>query len=146
MIFRAKNFWMMNSGWTFNGQNFDESMIGDNVGFIYLITNLDNGRKYIGQKGFWSKKIKVTKGIKKRIKVQSDWMDYYGSCQELLNDIQSLGKEKFKREILSLHKAKGVLNYVESKMQFELGVLESDDYYNRIINCRVNQSHLKTLL
>ena len=133
------------SDWTFKGQLFD-GVIGDNVGFIYLITNTINGRKYVGQKGFWTRKTKITKGVKKKIKVESDWRDYYGSCQELLNDISELGKENFTREILSLHKAKGVMNYVESKMQFDLKVLESDEYYNRIINCRINQSHLKTLL
>lgn len=119
-------------------------MIGDFHGFVYLITNLLNERKYIGKKFFWShrsKKVKNKKRRKHTIK-ESDWKTYYGSCDELLADIEKHGKENFKREILSLHKTKGDTNYNEAKQQFIREVLETEmteglrEYYNSNIMSR----------
>ena len=133
----------MGLNWEYNGKDFTEDLVGNNYGFVYQITNLTNGRKYIGKKFFYSAKTKQVKGKKKKIKVPSDWQTYYGSSAELTKDVLSLGHEKFKREILHLCLSKGDCGYLEAKEQFVNGALESDDYYNTWIMVRVRKSHLK---
>ena len=129
--------------WQYKGKDFTEDLIGDNYGFVYQITNLTNGRKYIGKKFFYSAKTKQVKGKRKKIKVSSDWQTYYGSSAELSKDVLSLGHDKFKREILHLCLSKGDCGYLEAKEQFVRGALESNDYYNTWIMVRVRKSHLK---
>jgi hypothetical protein len=133
----------MGINWTYNNEDFTEDLIGDNYGFVYQITNLTNGRKYIGKKFFYSAKTKQVKGKRKKIKVQSDWQTYYGSSAELAKDVLSLGQDRFNREILHLCLSKGDCGYLEAKEQFVRGALESDDYYNTWIMVRVRKSHLK---
>ena len=133
----------MGLNWQYNGVDFTEDLIGDNYGFVYQITNLTNGRKYIGKKFFYSSKTKQVKGKKKKIKVQSDWQTYYGSSVELVKDVLSLGNENFTREILHLCHSKGECGYLEAKEQFIRGVLESEEYYNTWIMVRVRNSHIK---
>ena len=131
--------------WNYNGTEFTEEMIGDNYGFVYLITNKLTGRKYIGKKFFYSSKTKVVKGKKKKIKVSSDWQTYYGSSAEVTKDVLQLGQENFSREIIYLCKSKGECGYLEAKEQFLKGALECDDYYNTWIMVRVRKSHIKGL-
>ena len=133
----------MGINWKYQDKDFTEDLIGDNYGFVYQITNLTNGRKYIGKKFFYSAKTKQVKGKKKKFKVSSDWQTYYGSSAELAKDVLSLGHDKFKREILHLCLSKGDCGYLEAKEQFVRGALESDDYYNTWIMVRVRKSHLK---
>ena len=130
--------------WTYGIKKFKSEDIGDHYGFVYLITCLENGKKYIGKKWFWSSRKKKIKGKKraKRIKLESDWQDYYGSSDALLKDIEKFGKDKFKREILILCKNKADATYHEARLQFEYRVLESDDFYNAWIFCRVRKSHI----
>jgi len=129
--------------WYFNNEEFQD--IGEYVGFVYLITNLTNGRKYIGKKNLYFSKSRQVKGKKKRFKVESDWRDYYGSNKELAADVEKLGKENFKREILRLCTTKGEFSYFEAKYQFDNNVLESDTYYNSWIMCRIHKKHLPFL-
>tara|TARA_Y100001954_G_C15749741_1_gene573007 strand:+ start:734 stop:1132 length:399 start_codon:yes stop_codon:yes gene_type:complete len=103
------------------GSLFDGSLIGDNYGFVYLITNLSNKRQYIGRKYFWQKR--KPRGGKRRVTSESDWRAYYGSCPELKEDIKLYGKDNFSREILSLHKTPGKVNYEETRQLFLHGVL-----------------------
>ena len=120
--------------WTFLERTFDSSDVGDYFGFVYLITNKSNQRQYIGRKYFWS--FRTPKGKKRKVKQESDWKKYYGSCPELKEDVKQFGKENFKREILSLHETKGKTNYEETRQLFVNNVLsESLDngnpkYYN----------------
>ena len=120
--------------WTYMERIFDSSDVGDYFGFVYCITNKTTGRKYIGRKYLWS--FRTPKGKKRKVKQESDWKKYYGSCPELKEDIKKYGKENFSREILSLHKTKGTCNYEETKQLFLNNVLsESLDngapaYYN----------------
>ena len=127
--------------WHFEGSPFLSEDIDDNFGFVYLITNLQNGRRYIGRKYFWS--FRTPKGKKRKVKQESDWKNYYGSCPELKEDIEKTGNRIFfKREILSLHKTKGRTNFEETRQLFINGVLtESLDtggpaYYNSNILSR----------
>ena len=133
----------MGLNWQYNDKDFTEDLIGENYGFVYQITNVVSGRKYIGKKFFYSARTKQVKGKKKRIKVSSDWQTYYGSSAELTKDVLSLGNEKFTREIIHLCLSKGDCGYLEAKEQFVRGALESNEYYNTWIMVRVRKSHLK---
>jgi hypothetical protein len=107
--------------WKYMGTVFDGSLIGDNWGFVYKITNKSNERQYIGRKYFWQKR--KPKGGKRRVTSESDWKRYYGSCPELKDDIKLFGKECFTREILSLHRTPGRVNYEETRQLFLHDVL-----------------------
>ena len=129
-----------------------EELPEDCVGFVYLIVNKANNRMYIGKKlakfsKTTYKTVKLKNGTKKKkrvkSKVDSDWLDYYGSSDELNRDVENLGKENFTREILFFCKSKAECSYVEAREQFGRKVLESDDYYNGQISVRVHGSHIK---
>jgi hypothetical protein len=107
--------------WKYNDKIFDTDDIGDYYGFVYLIINTSNQRKYIGRKYFWS--YRTPPGKKRKVKQESDWKKYYGSCPELKEDVKKYGKEIFSREILSLHKTKGQCNYEETRQLFNYNVL-----------------------
>jgi len=107
--------------WKYLESPFDGSLIGDNYGFVYKITNLANQRQYIGRKYFWQKR--KPKGSKRRVTSESDWKRYYGSCPELKDDIKLFGKDTFDREILSMHTTPGRVNYEETRQLFLHNVL-----------------------
>jgi len=111
-------------------------------GFIYLITNLETNRKYIGKKQMVSKRTRPPlKGKKrKRIEfVESDWRTYVSSSNEMVNDMQKIGKENFKFEILRFCDNKSQLAYYEAKEQFDKEVLIKEEYYNGMINLRLSK-------
>ena len=125
----------------------------DCVGFVYLISCNTSGRLYVGKKlakfsRTTYKTVKLKNGTKKkkkiRGKIDSDWMTYYGSSPNLTADIQTLGTDKFTREILYYCTSKSETSYIEAREQFERKVLESDDYYNGHIQVRVHGSHIKS--
>jgi len=136
--------------WTYQDQIVAE-LPEDCVGFVYLITNLTNDRKYIGKKlakfsKTTYKTVQLKNGTKKkkkiRSKIDSDWQEYFGSSKELLADVEKLGKENFKREILYYCCSKAECSYIEAREQFDRKVLESTDYYNGQISVRVHGSHI----
>jgi hypothetical protein len=126
--------------WRFNGEIFESSDIQDYFGFVYLISCSKNNRRYVGRKYFWS--FRTPKGKSRKVKSESDWKKYYGSCPELKEDVNKYGKEFFNREILSLHKTKGKCNFEETRQLFLNSVLtEALDtgepaYYNSNILSR----------
>ena len=128
--------------WTYQGKQID-NIPDEYEGFVYLITNTTNNKKYIGKK---LAKFKTTKPPlkgkknKRRGYKESDWRDYWGSSDKLQADVDELGPEKFTREILYLCKGRGEMSYIEAREQFDRRVLESDEYYNGIINVRVGGS------
>ena len=107
--------------WYFKGSPFLTQDIKDNFGFVYLITNIQNNRRYIGRKYFWS--FRTPKGKKRKVKQESDWKKYYGSCPELKEDVEHYDRQNFSRTILSLHKTKGRVNFEETRQLFINGVL-----------------------
>jgi hypothetical protein len=137
--------------WLYNNEIIKQ-LPDDCVGFVYLITNLATSRKYIGKKlakfsKTTTKTVVLKNGTKKkkkvRSKIDSDWLEYYGSSIELSKDVEVLGKENFLREILFFCKSKAECSYVEAREQFGRKVLESDDYYNGQISVRVHGSHIR---
>ena len=134
--------------WYFNNQIIKE-LPSDCIGFTYCITNTISGRKYIGKKVAQFKKtkiktIKLKNGKKKKKKIksfmESDWKIYYGSNNELLEDVKNLGKDNFKREILQFCKSKTELSYSEAKLQFENDVLlDESKWYNSWISVKVRK-------
>ena len=137
--------------WLYEQQQI-ETLPEDCVGFVYLITNNLTGRRYIGKKlakfsKTTYKTVKLKNGNKKRkrirSKIDSDWQLYYGSNIELNRDIERLGTENFTREILFYCRSKAECSYIEAREQFNHRVLESDDYYNGQIVCRIHGSHIK---
>ena len=120
----------------------------DNFGFVYKITNLTDGRFYIGKKVFWNnKKHKLTKkqlaeqtgpGRKPTfevIRTESDWKTYWGSNKQLLADIKALGEDHFECLILHVCKTKKQLTYYEMHYQckFECLVSPSLSYNDNIL-------------
>jgi hypothetical protein len=140
------------SNWTYN--NIVVNDLPDDVeGFVYVITNLVDDRKYIGKK---LARFKTTKPPlkgrknKRRGTKESDWRTYWGSSDHLNADVKKLGPDKFTREIIHYCPSRGILSYMEAKEQFDRRVLETDEYYNGIINVRVGsskilQEHLQSL-
>ena len=131
--------------WYYNNEQFNDTP-EDFQGFVYLITEIDTGKKYIGKKNFWKPKIlPITKKRKRRVRtrVESDWREYTGSSEKVTTLIESRGLDKFKREILYLCKTKGEMSYYEAKLQFQYDVLLSDEYYNEFIGCKIHSRHLK---
>lgn len=131
----------------------DEKSVEDNHGFIYVIENLRNGRKYIGCKQFWSnRKTKVvcrTKGkvvkvdgvSKKKSKrklVEMDWKTYTGSSYEFNMDI--LNGDPIKRTILRIVPTAGLMAFYEMIEQLETKCFIKPEYYNGIINVRLGKN------
>ena len=120
--------------WTYQGSTFTSDDINDFFGYVYRITNIQNGKQYIGRKYLTQRR--KPRGGKRRVTSESDWKKYYGSSAELSSDRKLLGNFTFKREILSLHTRLGDVNYEETKQLFLNNVLqESLDngepaYYN----------------
>ena len=102
--------------WLYEGKPFTSDDIGDFFGFVYRITNIQSGKRYIGRKYFQQKR--KPRGGKRRVTSESDWKKYYGSSDELKADRKLLGNFAFKREILSLHSRLGDVNFEETKQLF----------------------------
>lgn len=136
--------------WYYNNEVFTSDMIADHVGFVYLVTDKANGKKYVGKKTLKSTKtLPPLKGQKKKRKVvsESDWQDYYGSNDEIKAIVASEGGERFHRQILRLCKSKGEMSYFEMKEQIVNDVLlKPDEWYNAFVGGKIHRNHLNNLL
>ena len=131
--------------WYYNNEPFDTTP-EEFQGFVYLITEIDTNKKYIGKKNFWKPKtLPITKKRKRRVRtrVESDWREYTGSSEKVITLVESRGLDKFKREILHLCKTEGEMSYYEAKLQFQYDVLLSDEYFNEFIGCKIHSRHIK---
>jgi hypothetical protein len=134
--------------WTHNERQFTSDDVGDFYGFVYRITNLVTGYDYVGRKYFKTiRKLKPLIGRKnKRHKSkETDWLEYWGSSKRLTEDIEALGKENFKREIICLCNTRGETNYMEAKIQFNEDVLLNPQNYNGIIAIKIGYGSVKNL-
>ena len=132
------------TNWTHQGKIVEE-LPKDCEAFVYIITNLINHKKYVGKK---LAKFKTTKKPlkgkknKRRGTKESDWKTYWGSSAQLIDDVEKLGEHRFTREILYYCPNRGTASYLEAQEQFERKVLETDEYYNGIINVRIGGSNI----
>jgi hypothetical protein len=128
--------------WKYNNQEFTETPKGME-GFVYLITNLTNDKKYIGKKHFWTRQ-KDRKTGRRKTK-ESDWINYWGSCDELKEDVKELGKDKFSREILYLCPHKKSMSFYETMEQFKRDVILREDYYNTNVEGKFFSSEVERI-
>lgn len=129
--------------WIYQNETFEDSDIGKHIGFVYLITNKIDDRKYVGKKLFWFTKTKTVKGKKKKEKYISDWKTYWSSSEEVKDDVKRLGEENFTREILYLCDNKGTMSYLELREQIDRRVLENNNYYNAFVGGKIHKKHVK---
>ena len=129
--------------WLYQNKPFEE--VGDNYGFVYIITNIKTNRKYIGKKFFWTAKRKQVNKKRKTYKIESDWKDYWGSSKHLKSDIEKFGKKEFKREILRLCKNRTECSYYETKYIFDNDALLREDFYNHWVSCKITETHVKSM-
>lgn len=130
--------------WYYKEQAFDTTP-EEYQGFVYKITELNTGKKYIGKKFFWAPKtLPVTKTRKRRVKtkVESDWKKYFGSSKEVQDQVKANGEDNYKREILHLCKTKGDCSYWELYEQMINHVLLSEDYYNEFVGAKIHSKHI----
>ena len=92
-----------------------EIIIENPYGFIYITTNMVNGKKYIGQRMFDNK---------------SKWMSYLGSGIHLVRSIQKYGKDNLTRKIIAIAYSKEELNQLEIATIDVHNAVENNDYYN----------------
>jgi hypothetical protein len=131
--------WLYNNTWINSIEDFSEGTFG----FIYVTTHIPTGKKYLGKKSLYHNvKKKLTKkelaeqtgrGRKlttQTIQKESDWKTYYGSEEFIKQKIKEKKQEEFTREILHFIPNKKLLTYFECKYQFQLGVLESNEWLN----------------
>lgn len=134
--------------WLYEDKEFTSEMIGDYMGFVYVITDKSNEKKYVGKKLFKSKRrLPPLKGkTRRRIKVvETDWQDYFGSSDEVKMLVEERGRDNFIREILHLCNTKGEMGYLELYEQMTRNVLLRSDYYNGIVQAKIHRSHVKNL-
>jgi len=130
--------------WYFHntGEEFTEENIDGHFGFVYLITHTQSGRKYIGKKFFTKSKTTQVKGKKKKTRVSSDWMTYWGSNLLLQEEVKKNGEDQYVREILHLCKTKSECSYWETWEIFSRHALLNESYYNQWVSCKITKKHL----
>ena len=128
--------------WKYNNEDFTEAPKGME-GFVYLITNLTNNRKYVGKKNFWTRQ-KDRKTGRRKTK-ESPWQSYWGSCDELIADVKELGEDKFLREILYLCPHKKSMSFYEAMEQFKRDVILREDYYNTNVEGKFFSSEVERI-
>ena len=136
--------------WKYNNKPFESDMIQDYIGFVYEITDTENGMKYIGKKKFWSKVTRPPlkgKKRKRRSFKESNWKEYYGSSDEVKDLVENTGEWRFKRKIIRLCKSLGEMSYYEMKEQLDRDVLlYPKKYYNAFVGGKIHRRHLGHLI
>jgi hypothetical protein len=130
------------NGWKYKGLEVTsvDDMPYETIGFIYMITQISTGKKYIGKKLIDKAATKTVKGVKKKIRKPSDWKEYWSSSPDLKALISQVGQQDFVREILVFAKSKGSIAYLEEMALYQCGALESDNWFNNNIRSKVYRS------
>ena len=130
--------------WYFHNSpsEFTEADIGDNFGFVYLITHNQTGRKYIGKKFFTKAATRQVKGKRKKIRKSSDWENYWGSNKKLQEEVKLNGPEQYTREIMHLCKTRSECSYYETFEIFSRHALLHEHYYNEWVSCKIRKDHV----
>lgn len=134
--------------WYYKGKEFTSDDIGDYIGFVYIIYDLSNNKKYVGKKKFQSKTRRPPlkgKTRKRTVIKESDWMDYYGSSEEVKLLVEQQGRDNFHREILHLCNTLGEMSYLELDEQMKREVLLNEEYYNEFVGAKIHSNHVKNL-
>ena len=82
-------------------------------GFIYITTNMVNGKRYLGQKKF-----------------DAHWKNYLGSGTVFRSAVKKYGKENFSRNIVQICFSEEELNKAEYDLTIFLNVVEDSSWYN----------------
>lgn len=123
--------------WFYNGLPLLDSDIPEKaIGFIYLILNHKTSRKYVGRKLLTKTAYRSKNKVRKKVRVSSDWKQYWGSNAELISDYEK-DPSTFSKHILCFTFSKGETLYLEEKIQYLFGVLESDKWYNSNIRTKI---------
>jgi hypothetical protein len=130
--------------WYYDGVPFDDD--GTSFGFVYLIENLTNNRRYIGRKYFSKAGYKQVNGKRKKIRKASDWEAYYGSNETLKREVTELGAHNFRRTILHLCKSRSECSYWESFEIFSRHALLDESFYNDWVSAKIRKAHLKSIV
>jgi len=106
--------------WQYQGDTITsiEQMPENSIGFIYIITNTEEEKIYVGKKHMYKGK---------------NWLNYYGSSKELIEDIKLKGKETFRREIIKFCNTNIALTYYEVYYQMGYKVLTTNSYNKNIL-------------
>ncbi len=120
--------------WIYKGNFFVDPPEGS-YGFVYRITNTITGKMYIGKKQFNSvKRVKRKNKINRKVvRKKSNWKSYTGSNDELNLDIENIGIDKFRFEILGIAYSIGQLGYMEEYAHYKYKVIFDDKYYNNSV-------------
>ena len=129
--------------WTYNNESVTDELIGNSYGFVYIITNLQSQRRYIGRKYLTKAAYKTVNGKRKKIRKASDWETYYGSNKVLLEDVKRLGEVNFTREIVRFCRNRSECAYWETHHIFAMGALLSDSFYNEWVTCKISKKNIK---
>lgn len=129
--------------WKYQNIEFTDDEIVDHVGFVYQIIHKPTGKSYVGKKLFTSAKTIQKNKRKKRVRVSSDWKSYWGSNDQLREEVRTLGEDQFERHILRLCKTKTEMGYWELKIQMQWDVLlYPDKYYNSFIGYKAHRRNV----
>jgi hypothetical protein len=129
------------SNWMFEDKIITQDDIPEGaLGFVYKITNVDNGKFYYGKKMLTKAATKMVNGKKKKLRKTSDWEEYWSSSPYLQSEIERLGKDMFKREILMFCSTKASLSYSEEHILFVTGALFNENCYNGNIRAKIMRS------
>ena len=125
--------------WTYQGDTLVsiEAVPKNAIGFIYLITQVSTGKKYIGRKLLTKAATKTVNGKKKKLRVESDWKDYWSSSPKIKQWIDENGYDDFRREVLLFVESKSQLMYAEEAALYHVDALLRDDFLNDNIRSKV---------
>jgi len=137
--------------WSHKGKQINsiDDFPKNTYGFVYEVTHLPTGKKYLGKKVlFFERNVKIgkrelalikeerkAKGLrgrapaKKKVIKESDWKTYCGSHKEIKKLVEKDGVDSFHRSILELAPNKKLLTYYEYKYLYSKGVLEPGSEY-----------------